>query len=160
MAEAAEYRVAKLLEEKGISMSTAESCTGGMVAARMVNVPGVSRVFTSGIVTYSNEAKRNLLGVREETLKAVGAVSPETAEEMARGGRKACGSDLCVSITGIAGPDGGTKEKPVGLVYMACDLRGHLEVRRYQFQGSRSEVREQSAEMALKLAEECLLKAE
>lgn len=90
----------------------------------MVNVSGVSDVFMQGMVTYSNEAKMRLLGVREETLAAYGAVSEETAVQMAEGGAAAAGTDVCVSITGIAGPEGGTPEKPVGLVYMACCVKG------------------------------------
>lgn len=152
-----EMAAAELLKKNGFTMSTAESCTGGMVAARLVNVSGVSEVFTEGMVTYSNEAKMRLLGVREETLKAWGAVSEETAREMALGGAKAAGTDVCVAITGLAGPDGGSKEKPVGLVYMACAVRGRVEARRYQFKGNRSKIREQSMMKALDLVRLCLL---
>ena len=152
-----EMAVADLLKQNNLTMCTAESCTGGMIAARMVNVPGVSGVFMEGMVTYSNEAKMRLLGVRENTLKAWGAVSEETAREMAEGGVKASGTDLCVATTGIAGPDGGTDEKPVGLVYMACCLRGKTCVRRYQFRGNREKVREQAMMKSLDLARLCIL---
>lgn len=152
-----EMAVADLLKRNHLTMCTAESCTGGMIAARMVNVPGVSDVFMEGMVTYSNEAKMRLLGVRKDTLKAHGAVSGETAREMAEGGVRASGTDLCVATTGIAGPDGGTEEKPVGLVYMACCLRGDTCVRRYQFKGNREKVREQAMMKALDLARLCLL---
>ena len=147
-----EMAVADLLKQNHLTMCTAESCTGGMIAARMVNVPGVSDVFMEGMVTYSNEAKMRLLGV-----KAWGAVSEETAREMAEGGVKASGTDLCVATTGIAGPDGGTDEKPVGLVYMACCLRGKTCVRRYQFKGNREKVREQAMMKSLDLARLCIL---
>lgn len=152
-----EFELFALLREEHLTMSTAESCTGGMIAARMVNVPGVSEVFTAGLVTYSNEAKMRLLGVREETLAAWGAVSRETAAEMAEGGAKANQTDLCLSTTGIAGPDGGTPQKPVGLVYMACCLGKKTKVRRYQFQGDRQSVREQAVQKALELAKQCLM---
>lgn len=115
----------------------------------MVNVSGVSDVFMQGMVTYSNEAKMRLLGVREETLAAYGAVSEETAVQMAEGGAAAAGTDVCVSITGIAGPEGGTPEKPVGLVYMACCVKGKTVVKRYQFKGNRAKIREQSTVKAL-----------
>ena len=152
-----EMAVARLLKEKHLTMAAAESCTGGMVAARMVNVSGVSDVFMQGMVTYSNEAKMRLLGVRQETLVAYGAVSRETAAEMAAGGAAAAGTDVCVSVTGIAGPEGGTPEKPVGLVYMACFVKGKTEVRKYQFKGNRAKIREQSMMKALDLVRLCVL---
>lgn len=156
-AESLEMAVVRLLTEQGLTISTAESCTGGMVSARLVNVPGASRVFMEGYVTYSNQAKMKLLGVQEETLAAHGAVSAQTAEEMARGGAKAAGTDVCVSITGLAGPDGGTEEKPVGLVYMACALKGQVSVVRCQFKGNRGKIREQSMMRALDLARRMIL---
>lgn len=116
--------VGKMLVEKNISISCAESCTGGMFAGTLTNVPGISKVFNRGYVTYSNEAKIDELGVPADVLDEYGAVSPETAIAMARGTAKNTGSRLAISITGIAGPDGGTEEKPVGLVYIASVFDG------------------------------------
>lgn len=144
-----EKAIADLLMEKGYTMTTAESCTGGMLAARMINVPGVSGVFKAGFVTYANEAKQKLIGVREETLAAFGAVSKETAGEMAVGAAKAAGADVAVSITGIAGPDGGTPEKPVGLVYIGCTVMGKTDIREYHFSGNRMKIRENVVAAAL-----------
>lgn len=124
--------VAKKLMDKGLSLSSAESCTGGMFAAAMTGVPGISEVFDRSLVTYSNEAKMQELGVREETLKDYGAVSEETAREMAEGLHRVSGSDVCVSVTGIAGPGGGSAEKPVGLVYIGAFYRGKTVCRKIQ----------------------------
>ncbi|MBN7772557.1 competence/damage-inducible protein A [Clostridium aminobutyricum] len=110
--------VAKLLMENNISISCAESCTGGLFAQTLIDIPGISAVFDRGFVTYSNQAKIEELGVKEETLEQYGAVSSQTAMEMAQGVQKASGSRLCISVTGIAGPDGGSEEKPVGLSYV------------------------------------------
>ena len=151
--------VVDLLQKKHLTMATAESCTGGMIAARLVNVSGVSDVFMQGMVTYSNEAKVRLLGVKEETLKAHGAVSRETALEMALGGAERAQTDVCVAVTGLAGPGGGSKEKPVGLVYMACAVKGKAEVLEYHFKGNRGKIREQSMMKALDLVRRCVLKA-
>ena len=155
-----EEEVARLLRERKLTMATAESCTGGMVSARLVGVPGVSSVFMEGLVTYSNEAKMRLLGVKASTLARFGAVSRETAGEMAEGGCARAGTDVCVSTTGIAGPDGGTEEKPVGLVYMACCVKGRTTAERHMFAGDRQQIREQSAQKALELVRACLLKQE
>ena len=111
---------AKKLLEKNLSISSAESCTGGMFAAALTGVSGISKIFDRSLVTYSNEAKMQELEVREETLKTCGAVSEETAREMAEGLYRASGSDICISVTGIAGPEGGSAEKPVGLVYIGA----------------------------------------
>lgn len=112
----------KLLMEKNISISSAESCTGGLFAQTLIDIPGISSVFDRGLVTYSNKAKTDELGVNEETLKKYGAVSRETAIEMAEGLKRVSGSRLCISVTGIAGPEGGSEEKPVGLVYICAIL--------------------------------------
>ncbi|MBQ8590217.1 MAG: competence/damage-inducible protein A [Firmicutes bacterium] len=120
--------VGRKLIEKNLTMSTAESCTGGMIAARMTDISGISAVFERGIVTYSNGAKMDELGVSGETLERYGAVSPQTAEEMVRGLQKKTGSRVCVSVTGIAGPGGGTPEKPVGLIYVGVMLDERMEV--------------------------------
>ena len=120
--------VGQKLIAKSLTMSTAESCTGGMIAAAMTDISGISAVFERGIVTYSNGAKMDELGVLEETLAQYGAVSPQTAEEMVRGLKAKTGSRVCVSVTGIAGPGGGTPEKPVGLIYVGVMLDDRMEV--------------------------------
>ena len=120
--------VGQKLIAKNLTMSTAESCTGGMIAAAMTDISGISAVFERGIVTYSNGAKMDELGVLEETLAQYGAVSPQTAEEMVRGLKAKTGSRVCVSVTGIAGPGGGTPEKPVGLIYVGVMLDDRMEV--------------------------------
>ena len=120
--------VGKKLIERGLTMSCAESCTGGMIAAKMTDIPGISAVFERGIVTYSNRAKMEELGVSEATLKQYGAVSSQTAEEMVRGLRKKTGSRVCVSVTGVAGPGGGTAEKPVGLIYIGVMVDERMEI--------------------------------
>ena len=143
--------VVKLLEKDALTVTTAESCTGGLVAARLVDVPGVSEVFKQGFITYSNKAKRKLLNVKKTTLKELGAVSEKTAREMARGAVFASGADAAIATTGIAGPDGGTKEKPVGLVYIAVSVRGQMYVEEHHFEGSRAQVRESTVQAALAL---------
>jgi nicotinamide-nucleotide amidase len=120
--------VRKLMERK-LTIASAESCTGGMFGAAMTDVPGVSAVFDSSLVTYSNEAKIRELGVRPETLEQYGAVSEQTAREMAEGVRRVSGADIGVSVTGIAGPDGGTEEKPVGTVYIGLATAEHTVCR-------------------------------
>lgn len=158
--ETLEMALTKLLIKKKYTMTTAESCTGGMIAARMVNAPGVSAVLKSGFITYANEAKEELLGVSHDTLEKFGAVSRETAEEMAEGAVKAAHTDAAVAVTGIAGPDGGTKEKPVGLVYIGVNVRGNVEVREYHFSGSRQKIRESVTATALTFLREKLLASE
>lgn len=124
--------VAKLLIEKKVSISSAESCTGGLFASTLIGNDGISEVFDRGLVTYSNRAKEEELGVSHETLEKFGAVSEETAIEMAEGLRKVTGSDICISVTGIAGPSGGTEEKPVGLVYICLNYKGENDCREYR----------------------------
>ncbi len=152
-----EKAVADMLLARGMTMTAAESCTGGLLAARMINVPGVSAVFKAGFVTYANEAKHKLIGVREETLSQFGAVSRETAEEMAAGAANAAEAEVAVAITGIAGPDGGTKEKPVGLVYIGCYVQGRVWIKEYHFSGSRAKIRESVTAAALVQLRECLM---
>lgn len=118
-----EYRLVQLLNERGMTIATCESCTGGLVSQRITNVPGSSNVFGYGVCTYANEAKQKLLGVHAETLQTCGAVSKETALQMASGMLALSGADMAVSTTGIAGPGGGTPAKPVGLVYTAIVCR-------------------------------------
>ena len=132
----------ELLMEKGLTISTAESCTGGLAAKQITDIPGSSEVFKEGFVTYSNEAKTKYLGVKESTLKSHGAVSEETAKEMAEGLRKTTGADIAVSVTGIAGPGGGTEEKPVGLVYVGISVKAGTKVRKLNINGNRERIRE------------------
>ncbi len=133
--------VCKLLLEKNLTISTAESCTGGLVSATLINYPGVSSVFMEGCVTYSNEAKINRLGVKKETLDKFGAVSEETAIEMAEGIAKNFKTNIGLSTTGIAGPGGGSNEKPVGLVYIGIYINGKTIVKKFIFDGNRQEIR-------------------
>ena len=156
--ESLEMAVVRLLKKNGLTVTTAESCTGGMLAARLVNVPGVSDVYREVYITYSNKAKRRLLDVNKSTLKKYGAVSEQTAREMAIGGVFANGADVCVATTGIAGPDGGTEEKPVGLVYISCYLKDKVTVERFQFKGNREKIREQTVVKALDLLRRSILK--
>lgn len=149
--------VVKLLEKHDLTVATAESCTGGLLAARLVHVPGVSEVFKEGFVTYTNKAKRKRLNVGKSTLKKYGAVSSQTAKEMVTGLAIETGADCGISVTGIAGPDGGTKEKPVGLVYIGCILHENIVVEEHRFKGDRMEVREQSVTAALDLLRRMIL---
>lgn len=155
--ETLEEAVAALLRKKKLTVTTIESCTGGLLAGRLVNAPGVSDVLKTGYITYANKAKRKIAGVKKETLEKHGAVSEQTAREMAVGVAKASGADVAVSVTGIAGPDGGTKEKPVGLVYIGCFVCGVTTVKRYEFQGNRSKIRESSVAAALTLLRKCVM---
>ena len=148
----------ELLKEKKMTLTTAESCTAGLLAGRIMNVAGASWVYNEGYITYSNEAKEKNLGVSHETLESHGAVSPETAREMAEGAAKAANADAAVSVTGIAGPGGGTKEKPVGLVYIGCTVNGHTRVQEHYFTGNRMKNREYAVVRALTLLREELLK--
>lgn len=138
--------VIKYLIENKITVATAESCTAGMISARLGDVSGVSEIFSEGYVTYSNEAKEKNLGVPAELLETYGAVSEEVACAMAEGVCKATGAKLGLSATGIAGPTGGTDKKPVGLVFMGVCLNGETTVIKRIFEGSRSEVRAKTVE--------------
>ncbi len=152
-----EKAVEDLLLANKLTLTCAESCTGGLLSARLVNVPGSSEVFKAGLVTYSNKAKRKLLNVKKSTLQKYGAVSAKTAEEMVKGAAFISKCDVTVATTGIAGPDGGTKEKPVGLVYIACSVKGKVTVKEYHFTGSRAKVRESAVSAALTLMRSCIL---
>lgn len=153
-----EERIGVLLTKQGLTLATAESCTGGLVAHRITNVPGSSAYFLGGAVAYAHGAKEALLGVQAETLAAHGAVSEETAREMARGARRRLGADVAVAITGIAGPAGGTQDKPVGLTYIALSAPDVDLVERHVWTGERLENKEASAEAALRLAADYLTK--
>ena len=155
--ETLEMAVVKLLQKYELTVTTAESCTGGLLAGRLVNVPGASEVFREGFITYANKAKRKYLDVSKSTLKKYGAVSPETAREMAIGGVFAADCDVCVAVTGIAGPEGGTEEKPVGLVYIATYIKEKVTVKKYQFKGNREKVREMAVVRALDLLRRSIL---
>ena len=141
------------LKEHSLTIATAESCTGGLIGATLTAIPGVSECYGFGVVTYANEAKEKLLGVSHHTLETVGAVSPETAKEMAEGALKLSDADIAVAVTGIAGPGGGTSEKPVGLVYVGVAVKGKLpKAVKNIFQGDRDEVRSATVCKALELA--------
>jgi nicotinamide-nucleotide amidase len=151
--------VLDLLRERALTLGTAESCTGGLVAARLTDIPGSSDVFHGAIVAYANDVKAASLGVPEAVLAAHGAVSAETAEAMARGAREALGVDVAVSITGIAGPDGGTEEKPVGLVYLHAAGPDRELARQLDFPGDRDTIRTRAAVAALHLVRTLVTKA-
>lgn len=152
-----EESIVTLLKEKGMTVTTAESCTGGKLAGRILNVPGASEVYQEGYITYSNTSKEKILGVSSETLKLYGAVSRQTAQEMALGAAQAAQADVALSVTGIAGPGGGTEEKPVGLVYIGCAVRGEVAVREYRFTGNREKNRDYAVVRALSLLRDELL---
>ena len=141
--------VLELCGERGLTLATAESITGGLIGARLTDVPGSSRVFLGGLIAYSNELKEHGLGVPAETLAAHGAVSAQTAEAMAAGARRRLGADLAVADTGIAGPDGGSAEKPVGLVYIAVDGSDGPRSERFQLPGDRESVRARTVALSL-----------
>lgn len=149
--------VAKLLIEKKLTISTAESCTGGMIAGTLINYPGISEVFLEGAVTYSNEAKHNRLGVKNETLDKYGAVSEETAREMAVGIAQTSNTDVSIVTTGIAGPGGGTLEKPVGLVYIGVYVKGEVKIQRCIFSGNRNKIRLQATITGLDMLRRILI---
>jgi nicotinamide-nucleotide amidase len=146
-----EDKTAEILLKNNLTIATAESCTGGMVASRLISYPGISKVFIEGFITYSNEAKMNTLHIKKETLDSFGAVSEETAKEMAYRAAQAAGTDIGVSTTGVAGPDGGTPEKPVGLVYVCVYYSGKYNVLKINATGTRDTVRERASTSALDL---------
>ncbi len=155
-----EKAIVDLLTEYKLTVSTVESCTGGLLAARLINVPGVSDVFQSGYVTYSNKSKRKLLGIKKSTLLKYGAVSEETARAMVKTAAFLTKTDVCVSTTGIAGPDGGTDKKPVGLVYIACNVCGNITVKECHFSGNRAKIRDNAVSAALELMRKCILQSD
>jgi nicotinamide-nucleotide amidase len=144
-----EEAVGQLFVDKKLSLAIAESCTGGLIGHRITNVPGCSRYFKSDLVTYSNESKEGLLNVSEKTLEKYGAVSEECVAEMAAGARKRTGADVAVATSGIAGPDGGTPDKPVGTVCIALSSADQNFARRYQFRGTRDWVKLITSQVAL-----------
>lgn len=144
-ADRLEKKTVELVKKLGMNISTAESCTGGMIASRLIDVPGVSEIFKEGIVSYSNDAKMKRLGVKKETLEKYGAVSEETAREMVMG----LDSDVAIATTGIAGPDGGTPEKPVGFVYIGIRVRNDVYIEKRFFNGDRMKIRERAVSQSL-----------
>lgn len=149
MATSLEFRVGNLLNEKHLTLATAESCTGGLVASLITDVAGSSVYFLGSIVSYSNQAKASLLGVSWDTLNTKGAVSRETVIEMAQGARKLFNADIVVSVSGIAGPGGGTPDKPVGTVWVGLATPGGAEARHFVWEGDRIENKRLSSEAAL-----------
>lgn len=147
--ESLEEQIVGELYRRGLTITTAESCTGGLLSGRLINAAGASDVLNEGYITYSNEAKERILGVSHRTLESYGAVSCQTAEEMASGAAHAAKADIAMTTTGIAGPGGGTAAKPVGLVYIGCYIKGEVTSVECHFSGSRSEVRLSSVETAL-----------
>jgi len=149
MTELPETKIVRLLVERKQTLALAESCTGGYIAHRVTNVPGASAVFSAGLVTYSNEAKQRFLGVRAETLARHGAVSEPVAREMAEGARRASQTDYAISVTGIAGPGGGTAEKPVGTVFIALASPGETRAWKRFNPGERMAFKQATSEQAL-----------
>ena len=152
-----EEAIVELLKEKGMTVTTAESCTGGLLAGRIMNVAGASAVYQEGYITYSNRAKEKLLGVSEETLRTYGAVSAEMAAQMAEGAAKAAEADAALAVTGIAGPGGGSSEKPVGLVYVGCFVKGRVRTEEFIFTGNREKNRDYAVVRALTVLREELI---
>lgn len=152
-----EYEIYELLKKYQITLSTAESATGGMIASTLINVPGISEFFQQGYVTYSNQAKIKMIHVKPETIDTYGVVSAETAADMAQSAARETGSAAALSVTGVAGPDGGTAECPVGLVFLGCYLNGTTVTERHLFAGDRQTVRHSATERALALLKECIL---
>lgn len=146
-----EEQVFQLLKQQNITISTAESATGGMIASRLVNVPGISEFFREGYVTYSDDAKVKMIGVDRDLLNTYGVVSKEVAENMAVCAAKTAGTDAALSVTGVAGPDGGTIQCPVGTVYIGCFLKGKVTAEHRLFHGDRQEVRQAATTAALEL---------
>ncbi|MBP3700219.1 MAG: CinA family protein [Oscillospiraceae bacterium] len=147
-----EKRVIEKLRERGLLLATAESCTGGLCAKRLTDVPGASQVFCGGVVSYTNDVKMRLLGVKEETLAQFGAVSGETAREMAEGARQATGADVAVSVTGVAGPSSDEMGNVVGTVFIAFSSEQETISEKLQLSGDREKIREQSVNAMLWLA--------
>jgi nicotinamide-nucleotide amidase len=158
-ADSMERVVGRLLRERELTVSVAESCTGGLLGHRLTNVPGSSAYFERGVMAYSNRAKQELLGVPEAVLRAHGAVSAPCAEAMARGIVKASGSACGLAVTGIAGPDGGTREKPVGTVFIGVAVGEDVSTRRVRLDGDRASIKWQSTQVALDLLRRRLLRA-
>jgi nicotinamide-nucleotide amidase len=152
-----EREVGELLKQKGLTLGVVESATGGLISHLITNVPGSSDYYKGSVTSYANEAKVNIIGVKEVTLKRYGAVSPQVAGEMAAGGKKLLGGDICLADTGIAGPSGATPGKPVGLFYMGLAHKGGVFSRKYEFHGSRAQNKKSAAWAALEWLKEYLI---
>ena len=160
MEQPLEILLGQLLRARGLKLATAESCTGGLIADKITDVPGSSDYFLGGFVSYAYEAKVASLGVSWDTLKAHGAVSRETVLEMARGARRALGADLAISVSGIAGPGGGLPDKPVGATWIGLVTPDGERAEVFYWKGNRRENKEQSAQAALKMVTEFLQKSQ
>ncbi len=152
MNEPLETQLGRLLRQKGLQLATAESCTGGLLGHRLTNIPGSSEYYLGGVVAYANETKMALLGVAGETLRTCGAVSRETALEMARGAFRALDADLAISVSGIAGPGGGLPGKPVGTTWLGLAAIDGEWARLDHFSGDREQIKAAAADSALQLA--------
>ena len=149
--------VLDLCRSAGLKLAVAESCSGGLVGERITNIPGSSEVFLGGVIAYHNDLKRDLLGVTEEDLRSYGAVSEQVVLQMAAGVRARSGADVGLAVTGVAGPGGGTADKPVGLVWIALDVAGsEAKARRFQLVGDRIEIRQRAAQAALEMLRRAL----
>lgn len=155
-----DQELAALFRASGMTLALAESCTGGMIAARVTDIAGCSAWFRGGVVAYSNDVKMAVLGVPAPLLARCGAVSEQVGQAMAEEARKVLGSDLALAVTGIAGPEGGTTEKPVGTVYLALADQDGCEVVRCQFDGDRAAIRQQTVEMGLLMLKKRLMLSE
>ena len=153
-----EEELGKILTEKNLTIACAESCTGGLLTSRLTDVSGSSAYVQGSIVSYSNEVKNSILKVKAETLKNFGAVSEQTARQMSANVRELFKTDIGVGVTGIAGPNGGTAEKPVGTVYISVSDSRQTVVKLFKFSGSRSEIKNQSCDAAIKMAIELIIK--
>lgn len=151
-----EKRIGKMLKERGLKIAVAESCTGGLISSRITDISGASDYFEAGITTYSNESKIRLLNVPEDIIDRYGAVSEETAKAMAEGVKKTVHADIGVSVTGIAGPTGGTEGKPVGTVFIGLATKKATYVRKFFFDGNRLEIRRKTSDAAFMIVEEYL----
>jgi PncC family amidohydrolase len=145
-----EKALGELLKNENLKLATAESCTGGLLGSKITDVPGASSYYMGGIIAYSNEIKTDILGVKRETIERYGAVSKECALEMVSGVSKLFGSQVSIATTGIAGPSGGTKDKPVGLVFIAIKVKNKINVEKFIFNGNRIEIKEKVAEQAIR----------
>lgn len=149
MEEAIENLIGKILVDKGLTISVAESCTGGLIGSMITDVPGSSRYFLGGIIAYSNQSKMEILNVSSRTIEEHGAVSDQTVREMAGGVKRLFNSHLGLAVTGIAGPEGGSIEKPVGTVFIGLAAEDRIFTAGYRFHGTRGEIKQETARMAL-----------